>query len=283
MDPGALGGAHRVPTTVDVGELGARETRDDRAIYRPRDRLYRLEVALAGDGEPGLDHVDAEPGQLLRDLELLGHVERDARRLLAVAQRGVEDRHSFGHGLCLSCWCEGNKKPLGPEAREVGANAGGRSPLGKQEDRGDRQNARGGGTHARSIVPGGTALVKQVTTRHSNEGVVPVIRRTFRLGLRIGLLLGLIMATVALVRRRSTGLAPDDGPDPWVRPTAAPPKPAWVEPVGNACPASYPVKAKNSSRIYHVVGGVNYERTVPDRCYRDEAAAEADGFVKSKR
>ena len=110
-----------------------------------------------------------------------------------------------------------------------------------------------------------------------------MIRRAFRLGLRIGLLLGLIMATVALVRRRSTGFAPDEGPDPWVRPAAAPPKLAWVEPVGSACPTTHPVKAKNSSHIFHVAGGLNYERTVPDRCYRDEAAAEADGFVKSKR
>lgn len=110
-----------------------------------------------------------------------------------------------------------------------------------------------------------------------------MIRRAFRLGLRIGLLIGLVMATVALVRRRSTGLATDEGTDPWMRPAAAPPERAWVEPVGNACPPTHPVKAKSSSGIYHVAGGVNFERTVPDRCYRDEAAAEADGFVKSKR
>ena len=40
-------------------------------------------------GKPGLDDVDAEARELLGDLELLGGVERDARRLLAVAQRGV--------------------------------------------------------------------------------------------------------------------------------------------------------------------------------------------------
>jgi hypothetical protein len=58
---------------------------------------------------------------------------------------------------------------------------------------------------------------------------------------------------------------------------------AWVEPVDGACPASHPVKAKMSSRIYHVTGGLNYERTRPDRCYRDPAAAEADGLRRAAR
>lgn len=58
---------------------------------------------------------------------------------------------------------------------------------------------------------------------------------------------------------------------------------AWVEPVDGACPASHPVKAKMSSRIYHVEGGLNYGRTHPDRCYRDPAAAEADGLRRAAR
>jgi hypothetical protein len=58
---------------------------------------------------------------------------------------------------------------------------------------------------------------------------------------------------------------------------------AWVEPVGDACPVSHPVKAKMSSRIYHVEGGLNYERTHPDRCYRNPAAAEADGLRRAAR
>ena len=57
----------------------------------------------------------------------------------------------------------------------------------------------------------------------------------------------------------------------------------WVEPIDGTCPASHPVKAKMSSKIFHVEGGLNYERTHPDRCYRDAAAAEADGLRKSAR
>ena len=147
-----------------------------------------------------------------------------------------------------------------------------------------------------------------------------MIRSAFRFGLRAILLSGCVAGLVTLVRRRSSSLAPDDGPQPWPerpgagiqpqrpgaevqperpgagtqpqrpgaevqpeRPVAVPPLPAWVEPQGKACPATHPVKAKQSSNIFHVPGGVNYERTVPDRCYRDEAAAVADGFVKSRR
>ena len=42
-------------------------------------------------GKPGLDDVDPERGERPGHLELLGHVHARARRLLAVAQRRVED------------------------------------------------------------------------------------------------------------------------------------------------------------------------------------------------
>jgi hypothetical protein len=50
----------------------------------------------AGDREAGLDDVDVQARELARDLDLLGGVERDAGRLLAVAQGGVEDA-DVGH------------------------------------------------------------------------------------------------------------------------------------------------------------------------------------------
>ena len=53
----------------------------------------------------------------------------------------------------------------------------------------------------------------------------------------------------------------------------------WTDPdADGACPATHPVKAKLASGIYHLPGGSNYERTKPDRCYVDAAAAEADGL-----
>lgn len=57
----------------------------------------------------------------------------------------------------------------------------------------------------------------------------------------------------------------------------------WVEPDGAVCPSSHPVKAKLSSSIFHLPGMTAYERTTPDRCYRDAAAAEADGLRPAKR
>jgi hypothetical protein len=58
---------------------------------------------------------------------------------------------------------------------------------------------------------------------------------------------------------------------------------SWVEPVDGACPTGYPVKANDSSHIYHVPGGQFYERTVPERCYTDPRAAEADGYRAARR
>jgi hypothetical protein len=57
----------------------------------------------------------------------------------------------------------------------------------------------------------------------------------------------------------------------------------WRAPVDGACPSTHPVKAKEASHIFHVPGGQSYDRTAPDRCYVDAAAAEADGFRAAKR
>ena len=58
----------------------------------------------------------------------------------------------------------------------------------------------------------------------------------------------------------------------------------WVEPdEDGGCPPGHPVKAKMSSKIFHLPGQLNYDRTTPDRCYVDAAAAEADGLRAAKR
>lgn len=70
---------------------------------------------------------------------------------------------------------------------------------------------------------------------------------------------------------------------PEAAPEPAKAEAAWVEPTGDTCPASHPVKGKLSSKIFHVPGGQSYDRTHPDRCYRDSAAAEADGLRQAAR
>ena len=71
-----------LPCTIDVRRVRAGEAGDDRSLDLARDRLDRLEVARRGDREAGFDDVDVQPRELVGDLELLGRVERDARRLL---------------------------------------------------------------------------------------------------------------------------------------------------------------------------------------------------------
>lgn len=57
---------------------------------------------------------------------------------------------------------------------------------------------------------------------------------------------------------------------------------SWVEPVDDACPDGYAIKANDNSGIFHVPGGRFYDRTIPERCYADAADAEADGYRRAK-
>jgi hypothetical protein len=118
------------------------------------------------------------------------------------------------------------------------------------------------------------------------------LRRTFFL-LIIAVGVG---ATAAWWRRRTDTPVPAAPPEwPTLRPVpdapAATPGPDstpvvdadWVAPSPDgSAPASHPVKAKDSSGIFHVPGGRFYDRTKPDRCYATAAAAESDGYRPSK-
>jgi hypothetical protein len=57
----------------------------------------------------------------------------------------------------------------------------------------------------------------------------------------------------------------------------------WVQANDGVCPPSHPVKAKLSSKIFHPPGARNYNRTHADRCYPDEASAQADGLRPALR
>ncbi len=71
--------------------VAAGQAADRRAADRAGDLADRLEVAGRGDREAGFDDVDAQIDQRLRDLQLLVEVHAAAGRLLAVAERGVEN------------------------------------------------------------------------------------------------------------------------------------------------------------------------------------------------
>jgi len=121
---------------------------------------------------------------------------------------------------------------------------------------------------------------------------------------RIRRILFLASAATAIVRfamsRRPKTQPLDARPAEWAPLTAATTAPAaatsarasvadsstlapWVAPVDGACPITHPVKGNTNSGIYHVAGGRFYDATVPERCYRDTAAAEEDGMRASKR
>ena len=91
MDAGALCVGERLRSGLDVLPTGAAERRHRGTAGGASDGPDSLEIAGRGHREAGLDHVDSEELELVRDLDLLVRLQRDARRLLAVAKRGVED------------------------------------------------------------------------------------------------------------------------------------------------------------------------------------------------
>ena len=99
VDAVAGSGGHGLGAGLDVTGGGAGEAADHRAVGGADaggDALHGVEVTGAGEGEAGLDDVDTEPGQLLGDGQLLLEVQAGARRLFAIAERGVEDQYPTG-------------------------------------------------------------------------------------------------------------------------------------------------------------------------------------------
>ena len=94
----------RLRGQLDVLRVAAGEAADDRALHLARHRVDALAVPARGGREAGLDDVDAELGERARDAQLLRAGHAAAGRLLAVAQRGIEDQHAVGigsHGVLL--------------------------------------------------------------------------------------------------------------------------------------------------------------------------------------
>ena len=87
----------RLSGAVDVPVVAAGQSGNDRAAHRLGDGSHAAEVALRRTGEPRFDHVDAEPVELAGQpqLRLRGH--GIARRLLPVAERGVENDDVSSH------------------------------------------------------------------------------------------------------------------------------------------------------------------------------------------
>ncbi len=99
VNPRTLGIPDRLEGRLDVLLGGSCQPADDGvggAQVSTCDGLNGLEVTRRCDRETRLDHIDPQPRELLGDLQLFLLVQRDARRLLAVAQRRVEYQHAVG-------------------------------------------------------------------------------------------------------------------------------------------------------------------------------------------
>jgi hypothetical protein len=107
-------------------------------------------------------------------------------------------------------------------------------------------------------------------------------------GLRRALLLRRVTEKVEVSREPWSPIAqPAAGTAPVAAPETADapdvPIPTWVVPQDGVCPPTHPIKVKLASGIFHLPGMLAYDRTHPDRCYRTESDAVADGFVRAKR
>jgi hypothetical protein len=135
--------------------------------------------------------------------------------------------------------------------------------------------------------------------------LVKRVAHLLKLGAVVGVAVGVVRAVRGSGPPEVTGqaswpplrdeppVAKRSGPVQFATTTAAPPTTAgderpdrdatWVAPVDGVCPVSHPIKGNADSGIFHVPGGMSYDRTVPERCYATEADAEADGFRRAKR
>ena len=79
------------PGGLDLVRFEAGERADLHISQLFREELHCLEIARRCPRKAGLKNVDAEPFQLLAKIQLLFYRQRPACRLLAVAQRCIED------------------------------------------------------------------------------------------------------------------------------------------------------------------------------------------------
>ncbi len=83
-------GLDRLGSRFDVWARAASQRGDARPAHLARDAADGIEIALRGDGEARLKHVNAERRQLVRHAELLFVMHGAAGALLSIAQRRVE-------------------------------------------------------------------------------------------------------------------------------------------------------------------------------------------------
>ena len=89
------GRSERIERGIHVFLAGSAKRRDPASANFGGDGAHALAIALGGDGKTRFDDVDTEIFELVRHAQLFLAVHGEARRLLAVAQSGVEYADDF--------------------------------------------------------------------------------------------------------------------------------------------------------------------------------------------
>ena len=97
----AAGVRQRLGGAFHIERAAARQGRHLRPGKLAADGLHRFEIAFRGDGEAGFQDVHAEFHQFAGHAQLFRDGHAAARRLLAVAQRGVEDVYAVAHRITV--------------------------------------------------------------------------------------------------------------------------------------------------------------------------------------
>src|SRR5579864_599203 len=82
-----------LPGTFNIRAAGARQTRNNGPANNLSDRSHRFKIAVRGNRKSSLDDVDAQAIKLVRQAQLLLVIHAAARRLLSVAEGGIENRN----------------------------------------------------------------------------------------------------------------------------------------------------------------------------------------------
>ena len=115
MDTRTLGALQGLGSYLDILIHGTCQTAYGAGVTgNLSDFVNRLKIARAGNRKTGLDNIHVHTHKLARDDELLLGIHAGARRLLTVAQSGIEDCDFAGHGS--SC----TSKPPGDYVQHVG-------------------------------------------------------------------------------------------------------------------------------------------------------------------
>ncbi len=106
VNPGRFSDLNRFPRLVHVVGMGSGQRANHRSPDLSGNVADCLEIAGGTGGETGLDNIDPKLFQLFGDLHLFFDGHPNARRLLAIAEGGIQKLNSISHDNfpCLAAY-----------------------------------------------------------------------------------------------------------------------------------------------------------------------------------